>query len=56
MLKIISFGIVETVGFGTILGTMIGMGVEPDFSFPSTHSSHNYHNVVKPCNLIHNFV
>jgi len=33
MLKIISFGIVETVGFGTILGTMIGMGVEPDFSF-----------------------
>lgn len=33
MLKIISFGIVETVGFGTILGTMLGMNVEPDFSF-----------------------
>ena len=33
MLKIISFGIVETVGFGTILRTMLGMGVEPDFSF-----------------------
>ena len=33
MLKIISFGIVETVGFGTILGTMLGMGVDPAFSF-----------------------
>jgi hypothetical protein len=33
MLKIISFGIVETVGFGTILGKMLGMGADPDFSF-----------------------
>ncbi|MGD9082353.1 MAG: hypothetical protein PVH55_11710 [Desulfobacterales bacterium] len=33
MLKIISFGIVETVGFGIMLGKVLGMGVEPDFSF-----------------------
>ena len=33
MLKILSFGVVESLGFGTILGTMLGMGVDPDFSF-----------------------
>ena len=33
MLKIISLGVVESLGFGTILGTMLGMGVDPDFSF-----------------------
>jgi len=33
MLSIISFGIVESLGFGILLGTMLGMGVEPDFSF-----------------------
>jgi hypothetical protein len=33
MLKIISFGIVETVGFGTMLGKVLGMGVDPAFSF-----------------------
>ena len=33
MLKIISFGIVESLGFGIMLGKVLGMGVEPDFSF-----------------------
>ncbi len=33
MLKIISFGIVESFGFGIMLGKVLGMGVEPDFSF-----------------------
>jgi hypothetical protein len=33
MLRIISFGIVESIGFGTMLGKVLGMGVEPDFSF-----------------------
>ena len=33
MLKIISLGIVESLGLGIMLGTMLGMGVEPDFSF-----------------------
>ncbi len=33
MLKIISFGIVESLGFGIMLGKTLGMGVEPDFSF-----------------------
>jgi phosphoglycerol transferase MdoB-like AlkP superfamily enzyme len=32
MLKIISLGIVESLGFGIMLGTMLGMGVEPNFS------------------------
>ena len=33
MLRIISIGIVESIGFGTMLGKVLGMGVEPDFSF-----------------------
>ena len=33
MLEIISFGIVESLGFGIMLGKVLGMGVEPDFSF-----------------------
>jgi hypothetical protein len=33
MLKIISFGILESLGFGMLLGKVLGMGVEPDFSF-----------------------
>jgi hypothetical protein len=33
MLKIISLGIVESLGFGMLLGKVLGMGVEPDFSF-----------------------
>jgi hypothetical protein len=33
MLKIISLGILESLGFGIILGKVLGMGVEPDFSF-----------------------
>ena len=33
MLKIISFGVVESLGFGIMLGTILGMGVEPAPSF-----------------------
>jgi len=33
MLKIISFGIVESLGFGIMLGKTLGMGADPDFSF-----------------------
>jgi len=33
MLKIISFGVVESLGFGIMLGTILGMGVEPALSF-----------------------
>ncbi len=33
MLRIISFGVVESIGFGTMLGKVLGMGVDPAFSF-----------------------
>jgi hypothetical protein len=33
MLEIISFGIVESLEFGMLIGTVLGMGIEPDFSF-----------------------